>query len=138
MTEPEHRGRDRSRDDDGHGRAARGQARQQVFNRDSEGHYRDRQVDGGRVNGRFSNNVRGRIASAEWHGNDAAISEGNQGCKASFYVTNFPDNMPLFRLRQAFEVCGILTDVYIARHRNVRGQEFGFVRYVNVKNTVKL
>jgi hypothetical protein len=44
----------------------------------------------------------------------------------------------LFRFRQAFEVCGILTDVYIACHRNARGQEFGFVRYVNVKNKEKL
>jgi hypothetical protein len=44
----------------------------------------------------------------------------------------------LFRLRQAFEVCGILTDVYVARHRNARGQEFSFVRYVNVRNKEKL
>jgi len=61
-----------------------------------------------------------------------------KGIKASFYVTNFPDRLPLFRLRQAFEVYGILTDVYIARHRNARGQEFGFVRYVNVRNKEKL
>jgi hypothetical protein len=44
----------------------------------------------------------------------------------------------LFRLRQEFEVCGILSDIYIARHLNARGQEFGFVRYVNVKNKEKL
>jgi len=63
---------------------------------------------------------------------------GLEGRKASFYVSNFPDNMPLFKLRQAFEVCGMLSDVYIARYRNARGQEFGFVRYVNVKNKDKL
>jgi len=63
---------------------------------------------------------------------------GKEGNKAAFYVTNFPDQLPLFRLRQAFEVCDILTDIYIARHRNARGQEFGFIRYVNVKNKEKL
>ena len=44
----------------------------------------------------------------------------------------------MFRLRQAFEVCGILIDVYVAQHRNARGQEFGFVRYVIVRNKEKL
>lgn len=63
---------------------------------------------------------------------------GEPGSKASYYVTNFPDNIPLFRLRQGFEVCGILSDIYVARHRNARGQEFGFVRFVNVKNKHKL
>lgn len=33
--------------------------------------------------------------------------------------------------------CGILSDVYVARHQNARGQEFGFVRFVNVKNKIK-
>jgi len=44
----------------------------------------------------------------------------------------------LFRLRQAFKVCGVLTDVFVARHRNARGQEFGFIRFANVKNKEKL
>jgi len=56
----------------------------------------------------------------------------------SFYVTTFHDNVPLIRLRQAFEVCGMLTDVYVARYKNMCGQEFGFVRYVNVRNKIKL
>lgn len=60
------------------------------------------------------------------------------GYKASFYVTNSPENLPLFRLRQAFEVCGMLSELYVARHRNARGQEFGFARFVNVKNNIKL
>lgn len=51
---------------------------------------------------------------------------------------HFPDSMLLFRLRQAFEVCGILSDVYVSRYRNARGQEFGFIRYVNIKYTDKL
>ncbi|KEH38026.1 RNA recognition motif [Medicago truncatula] len=41
-------------------------------------------------------------------------------------------------LRKAFEVCGILSDVYVARNRNARGQNYGFVRYINVKDVAKL
>jgi len=78
------------------------------------------------------------LASAEWHGSGGVFHDGEQWVKASFYVTNFPDNLPLIRLRQSFEVREILTDIYVARHRNARGQEFGFVRFVNVKNKVKL
>jgi len=59
----------------------------------------------------FSNKAGGRIASLEWHG--ALLSDTKQGNKASFYVTNFPDNLPLFRLRQAFEVCAISFDVWV-------------------------
>jgi len=137
-TELEQSGRDWSKGDDGYGKAStgQGQARQQVFNQVSKADHRERQTDGGRGNRRLFNNGGRRIASVEWHGNGAAVSAS--GRKASFYVTNFPDNSPLFRLRKAFEVCGILTDVYIARHRNARGQEFGFVRFVNVKNVEKL
>lgn len=47
----------------------------------------------------------------EWHGSSVLLRVGEEGNKAAFYVTNFPDQLPLFRLRQAFEVCGILTDV---------------------------
>ena len=78
------------------------------------------------------------MASVEWHATDLVMADSRNGYKASFYVTNFPENMPLFRLRQAFEVCGILSDMYVARHRNTCGQEFGFVRFVNVKNRGKL
>ena len=78
------------------------------------------------------------MASAEWHENDLVMVDNRNGYKASFYVTIFLENLPLFRLRQEFEVCGILSDLYVARHRNSRGQEFGFVRFVNVKNKSKL
>jgi len=91
-----------------------------------------------RIEGSNSNFVGGRVASAEWHSTEVALSDIKHGYKASFYVTNFLENMPLFRLRQAFEVCGILSDLYVARHRNARGQEFGLVRFVNVKNKTKL
>ena len=35
-------------------------------------------------------------------------------------------------------MCGVLTDVYVARQRNARGQVYGFVRFSNVKNANKL
>jgi len=43
-----------------------------------------------------------------------------------------------FLLRQQFEVCGILTNVFIGRHRNAREQIYGFVCFSNVKNSDKL
>ena len=56
------------------------------------------------------------------------------GNKVSFYVTNFPGFMPLFRLCQFFEVFGMLSDMYVARYRNARVQFFGFVRFVNYRD----
>jgi len=64
--------------------------------------------------------------------------ERHTGCKVTFYFTNIPVNMPVFRLRQFFEVCCILSDVYVARHLNACGQVYGFVRFLNVKNRDKL
>ncbi|KEH25719.1 hypothetical protein MTR_6g033770 [Medicago truncatula] len=46
--------------------------------------------------------------------------------------------MPVFRLRQFFEVCGILSDVYIARQLNSCSQVYGLVRFEYVKNRDKL
>lgn len=62
----------------------------------------------------------------------------NNGSKITFYFANIPDYMPLFRLRQYFEVCGILSDIYIARQFNSRGQFYGFVGFFNVRNKDKL
>ena len=62
----------------------------------------------------------------------------NSGKKVSFYFTNFPEFPPVFRLRQQFEVCGILTNVFLARQRNSRGRVYGFARFSNVKNIEKL
>jgi len=39
----------------------------------------------------------------------------------SFYFTNVPDNITYSSLRQGFEVCGVMEDVYLARKRNVNG-----------------
>jgi len=60
------------------------------------------------------------------------------GRKVTIYFSNIPEFIPLFRLRQYFEVCCILSDAYIARQLNSRGQVYGFVRFLNVKNREKL
>ena len=141
-TELDQRGRDRSRGSDGQRGATtgNGQLRYQGSDRGFKEGFFDwqRKEVRVRIDGGNSNFVGGRVNSTEWHSTDVALSDIKHGYKASFYVTNFPENLPLFRLRQAFEVCGILSDLYVARHRNAPGQEFGFVRFVNVKNKIKL
>jgi len=130
-TEPELRGQDMLWISDRHAGAVSGDG--QVRNKDTVRVFNGRlglqHDDKVQFDGRVSNEYGSRAASAEWHNSDVVEYRN----KASFYVTSFPDNMSLFLLRQAFEVCGILTDVFIARHHNIRGQEFGFVRYVKVK-----
>jgi hypothetical protein len=64
--------------------------------------------------------------------------QGSGSNKVSFYVTNIPECLPVFRLRQQFEVCGIMSDVFVARQCNSRGQVYGFVWFSNVKNADKL
>ena len=49
-----------------------------------------------------------------------------------------PHDISYISLRQGFEVCGIMEDVYLARKRNVNGDTFGFVRYCKVKDVEKL
>jgi len=129
-TEPEHRGQDRSRGSDWHGGSARvfGQEWQTGSRRISNATVWDRISWGSNGTDRVSKVRGGRLSSAEWH--NTTVSTGASVRKVALYVTNFPDNLPLFRLRQSFEVCGMLSDVYVARHRNARSQEFGFVRYV--------
>ena len=70
-------------------------------------------------------------------GSDNATEDVN-GNKVSFYFTNFLDFMPVVQLRQFFEVCGMLSDVYIARKWNYRDQVYGFLHFLNVKNIDKL
>jgi len=49
-----------------------------------------------------------------------------------------PEDISYRSLREGFDVCGMMEDVYLARKRNVNGGVFGFVRYCNVKNIEKL
>jgi hypothetical protein len=71
----------------------------------------------------------------------AVLNDGEQfGFKSSdnFYFTNFPEQISHFYLKKAFEVCGILEKVYVAKKRNVHGQKYGFVRFSKVKDVSKL
>ena len=77
-------------------------------------------------------------ASATIKVGNVRAAETDKGSKVSFYFTNFPDFMSVVQLRQFFEVCGTLSDVYIARKRNYRGQAYGFLRFLNVRNIDKL
>lgn len=45
----------------------------------------------------------------------------------SFYFTNVPELIPYYCLRQGFEVCGILEDLYLSKKLNAQGKVFGFV-----------
>jgi len=57
---------------------------------------------------------------------------------AVFYFIDFLDRLLYVDLRKGLEVCGILSDVYISRFRNVRGQHFGFAKYFKVCDVKKL
>ena len=127
-TEPDLRGRDWSRGSGDRRGTTAGRTRHRL--QGSDGGFRDgfdthQKEVWGRNDGSNSNFMGGRVASAEWHSTEVAVSDIKHGYKASFYVTNFPENMPLFRLRQAFEVCGILSELYVARHRNTRVRNLG-------------
>ncbi|MCI19813.1 hypothetical protein A2U01_0040973, partial [Trifolium medium] len=64
-----------------------------------------------------------------WHGEDG--SDGGSGYKrfTTFYFTNFPEHIQQFHFRKAFEVCGIMENVFVAPKRNVNDHRYGFVRY---------
>lgn len=55
-----------------------------------------------------------------------------------FYFTNFPMHAPNFILRQGFEVCCILDEVFVPNKQNVNSEAYGFVRYSNVRDVDKL
>lgn len=136
-------GRDRSRVLERHGgrEQGKGYARQYYGADDGESHRESRwhaRVSYDQQGSR--SHVHGRLENTSVKREAGSTDEGyrNSGHKASFYFTNILDSMPLYRLQQCFEVCGILSDVYIARRLNARGQVYGFVRFMNVKNRDKL
>ena len=63
---------------------------------------------------------------------------GTTSSIVSFYFTNVLEDISYNCLRQGFEVCGIMEDIYLARKRNVNGGVFGFVRYCKVRDVDKL
>ena len=56
----------------------------------------------------------------------------------TFYFTNFPLQAPHFILRQGFEVCGMLEEVFVPNKLNMYGEAYGFVRFSNVRDVDKL
>jgi hypothetical protein len=56
----------------------------------------------------------------------------------TFYFTNFPMQAPNFILRQGFEVCGMLEEVFVPNKLNVNGEAYGFVRFSSVRDVDKL
>jgi len=72
------------------------------------------------------------------HRDSAILVTTGKQSYVSFYFTNVPEDISYFSLRQGFEVCGMMKDVYLAKKRNLNGGVFGFVRYGNVKDVKKL
>lgn len=66
------------------------------------------------------------------------VDYASAGSHVSFQITNFPPLIPLGCLRKEFEVCGILSDVYVSDRRNANGAAFGFARFSNVKDILKM
>lgn len=56
----------------------------------------------------------------------------------TFYFTNVPDLVSYFVVKETFEVCGIMDNLFLSRKRNKQGHIYGFVRYVNVRDAEKL
>ncbi|KAL9999971.1 putative RNA recognition motif domain, nucleotide-binding alpha-beta plait domain superfamily [Helianthus debilis subsp. tardiflorus] len=60
-------------------------------------------------------------------------SRGN-GVEMTFLVQNLPDRASKTTLWQAFQPHGFVSDAYVARKKDKRGNWFGFIRYVGVEN----
>ncbi|KAJ0765763.1 putative RNA recognition motif domain, nucleotide-binding alpha-beta plait domain superfamily [Helianthus annuus] len=60
-------------------------------------------------------------------------SKGN-GVEITFLVQNLPERTTKTQLRNAFQPFGYVSDAYVARKKDKRGNSFGFIRYVGVEN----
>jgi len=67
-----------------------------------------------------------------------AAAESSLKRLVTFYFTNFPLQAPNFILRQGFEVCGMLEEVFVPNKLNMYGAAYGFVRFSNVRDVDKL
>jgi len=103
---------------------------------------------GGRGGGRFGGceTRRWKAPRQDDRGQDKMQLVGNFDEYASFsyrrsvtfYFMNFLEQIPHFYLQKAFEVCGILENVFVASKRNVYGELYDFVRFSKVRNVTKL
>lgn len=55
-----------------------------------------------------------------------------------FYFSNFPDRISAANLRHQFSEFGSVVELFIPKKRNIAGNRFSFVRFVDVKKLHKL
>ncbi|GKU95921.1 hypothetical protein SLEP1_g9218 [Rubroshorea leprosula] len=53
----------------------------------------------------------------------------------TFFFSNFPDDWRSGEMWEAFIKCGRVIDVYVAKKKDKWGRSFGFVRFLEVKNS---
>ncbi|KAJ0714174.1 putative RNA recognition motif domain, nucleotide-binding alpha-beta plait domain superfamily [Helianthus annuus] len=58
----------------------------------------------------------------------------DNGVELTFIVQNLPDRATRMMLRRAFQPFGFVSDAYVARKKDKKGNFFGFVRYKGVEN----
>ncbi|KAD2804667.1 hypothetical protein E3N88_38044 [Mikania micrantha] len=56
----------------------------------------------------------------------------------TFFVSNLPEGISDDRFREIFKIYGLLSDAYLARKRDRKGNIFGFVQFKDVKDIGKL
>jgi len=145
-TQPDAGRRDNSRvserhEDDGSGLQVRQDRDSRVHLRFNKGKV---DADHSHVHGGSRTQQNGDVKLGSTYNTDIAEASSKQerhhssSGNVSYYFTNIPECLPIFLLRQQFEVCIVLTDVFVARQRNARGQVYGFVRFSHVKNADKL
>nr|GEU87371.1 nucleotide-binding alpha-beta plait domain-containing protein [Tanacetum cinerariifolium] len=61
-----------------------------------------------------------------------------QQISTSIYVTNFPEHFSFRDLWKACQEYGRVIDAYIPNRRSKSGKRFGFVRFIHIKEVVRL
>ena len=77
------------------------------------------------------------VVGVEKDGKGSTSVKGANDLRSTyFYFTNVSEQIPYFLLRNVFKVCGMLSNVFLAKNRNARGHVYGFACYNNVCNLV--
>ncbi|KAK9048481.1 hypothetical protein SSX86_032555 [Deinandra increscens subsp. villosa] len=58
----------------------------------------------------------------------------NDANKIIFYISNFPEDCSIQKLKGSFSSFGLVSDVYISKKRNCHQERFGFVKYSRLDN----
>ena len=66
----------------------------------------------------------------------ASISSALDKC--SIYFTNFPDFWEVYHFWEVFKPYGVVDDIFIPKKRNVRGQRFGFIKFLSIVDVESL